>query len=32
VLDSGSIVASGTPREIQSNARVIEAYVGRETA
>jgi branched-chain amino acid transport system ATP-binding protein len=32
VLDAGSIVASGTPREIQGNARVIEAYVGRETA
>ena len=32
VLDSGSIVASGAPREIQSNARVIEAYVGRGTA
>ncbi len=31
VLDAGSIVASGTPREIQENARVIEAYVGRET-
>ncbi len=31
VLDAGSIVASGTPRDIQGNARVIEVYVGRET-
>ncbi len=30
VLDVGGVVASGTPREIQSNARVIEAYVGKE--
>ena len=30
VLDAGTIVASGTPREIQGNARVIEAYVGGE--
>ncbi len=29
VLDAGSIVASGTPAEIQRNARVIEAYVGQ---
>lgn len=29
VLDAGSIVASGTPAEIQSNPRVIEAYVGQ---
>ena len=28
VLDAGSLVASGTPREIRQNARVIEAYVG----
>ena len=32
VLDAGAVVASGTPQEIQGNARVIEAYVGRETA
>jgi branched-chain amino acid transport system ATP-binding protein len=32
VLDAGSIVASGTPREIQQHARVIAAYVGQETA
>ena len=30
VLDVGGVVASGTPREIQGNARVIEAYVGKE--
>jgi branched-chain amino acid transport system ATP-binding protein len=30
VLDAGTIVASGTPREIQRNARVIAAYVGQE--
>jgi branched-chain amino acid transport system ATP-binding protein len=28
VLDAGSIVARGTPREIQNNERVIAAYVG----
>ena len=32
VLDAGSVVAAGTPREIRGNARVIEAYVGRVTA
>jgi len=31
VLDAGSVVASGTPLEIQRNQRVIEAYVGQET-
>jgi branched-chain amino acid transport system ATP-binding protein len=30
VLDVGSIVASGTPRAIQNDARVIAAYVGQE--
>jgi branched-chain amino acid transport system ATP-binding protein len=29
VLDAGVIVARGDPAEIQQNARVIEAYVGR---
>ncbi|HXP29555.1 MAG TPA: ABC transporter ATP-binding protein [Stellaceae bacterium] len=30
VLDAGSVVAHGTPREIQQDARVIAAYVGQE--
>ncbi|HYL91240.1 MAG TPA: ABC transporter ATP-binding protein [Burkholderiales bacterium] len=30
VLDLGSIVASGTPAEIQANPRVVAAYVGAE--
>jgi branched-chain amino acid transport system ATP-binding protein len=31
VLDAGSIVARGSPRDIQRNERVIAAYVGQET-
>ncbi len=31
VMDSGSLIFSGTPAEVQNNSRVIEAYLGRTT-
>ncbi len=31
VLDAGKVLACGTPGEMQSDARVIEAYIGQDT-
>lgn len=32
VLDSGQVICSGTPDEVQANPRVIEAYLGQSAA
>jgi ABC-type uncharacterized transport system ATPase subunit len=31
VLDSGSVIATGTPAQIRGNARVVAAYLGRSS-
>ena len=32
VMDFGEVIARGTPKEIQNNPQVIEAYLGRGAA